>query len=188
MRNCVNLMSDGARMRATLRLRIRHWAAVWGLLVVAAAPFIAARWFDRHGVEQEHAALEARYEPFGRLSVENRQLRAAAQKLVKDEKISLELSRQRPVAALLGLTSKAAAATGGELFVRKITFTQDPLADVEKSRGKMIIEAAGTLTYDVAAFVEALTQPPFSAVRVLSTEVESQDGVEQKNYTVECEF
>ena len=188
MRNCVNLMSDGARLRAALRVRIRHWAAVWALLVAATAPFAAVRWLQRHDIEQERAALEARYEPFGRLSVENRRLRTDAQKLIQEEKIPLELSRQRSVAALLGLASKAAAATGGELFVRQVTFTQDPLAGADKSKGKMIIEAAGTLAYDVTAFVEALTEAPFSAVRVLSTEVESQDGIEQKNYSVECAF
>lgn len=188
MRNCVNLMSDGARLRAALHVRVRLWVAVWALLVAAAAPFAAVRWLERHGIDQERAALEARYEPFGRLSVENRRLRTDAQKLVQAEKIPLDLSRQRPVAALLGLTSKAAAATGGELYVRHVAFTQDPLGGGEKSKGKMIIAAVGTLTYDVTTFVEALTQPPFSAVRVLSTEVESQDGIEQKNYTVECTF
>lgn len=188
MRNCVNLMSDGARLRAALRLRIRHWAIVWAIIVVAAAPFAAMRWLERRGIEQQRAALEARYEPFGRLSIESRRLKTEAQKLVEEEKIPLELSRKRSVAALLGVASQAAATTGGELYVRQVTFTQEPLSGAAKAKGKLIVEAAGTLTYDVTGFVDALTQAPFTTVRVLSTEVESQDGIEQKNYTVECVF
>jgi hypothetical protein len=188
MRNYVNLMSDSARLRAAMGLRIRCWATAWAVIVIAVMPFAGMRWLQRRGIEQQRAALEARYEPFGRLSVENRRYRTEALKLVKQERIPLELSRKRSVAALLGLASKAAAATDGELYIQQLTFTQDPLAAAEKPKGKLIIEASGTLAYDVAGFIEALNQAPFASVRVLSTEVETQDDVEQKNYSVECVF
>jgi hypothetical protein len=188
MKNGVNLMSEAARLRAALRLRVKHWAGVWALLVTVAAPFLLVRWMERQGTEQERAAREASYEPFSRLTAESRQLKSDAQAFVKTEDIPLKLSRKRSVAALLNLTSKAAATSNGELFVQQVTFVQEPLASSDSSKGKLVIKAVGTLTYDVAAFVEAMTQPPFSTVRVLSTEVESQEGVEQKSYMLECIF
>lgn len=189
MRSHVNLMSDEAQFRVALRISARYWTIAWALLVMALIPMAGVRWQQRRDVRQRHEALEARYQPIQRTSSENRQLRTAAEKLVREQRIPLELSRDRAIATLLAVTSRAVEKTGGELYVRQITLANHvPGGQTGAGRGRMIIDAAGTLTYDVSALVDALDQAPLVDVKVISTEVVTDQDVEQKHYNIECSY
>lgn len=187
MINHVNLMTDAAQFRAVARVRVRCWIAAWGVLVMLLLPLGASRWRTHRDVMQQHEALEAAYEPTRKLAQEIRTLRTEAKTMVEKQRIELELARVGSPAVLLGIASQAAKASQGEIYARQIDVTQYlPGGATAEGRGRMVIKAAGTLPYDVTHFVDALDQAPFAGVSVLATEAVNQDGIDQKDYTVEC--
>lgn len=188
MRRYVNLMSEGARFRVAARVQLRRWALALVGAVAVLAPVAAWRWQEARRVRQEHEALEASYEPIRRLNTTNMALRTDAAALIRDDRLPLELSRKRPVATLLGIVGAAVATSKGELFVEHMRLVQSPLGAASPSKGRLIIEVASTLTFDVANFVDALKVAPIVEVKVASDQLVSQDGVDRKNYTLECLF
>lgn len=189
MKRHVNLMSEGAKFRAAVRKQSRRWAVALALLVIVLVPLDGMRWREQTRVRHEHEALEASYEPVRRLSLVNRQLRTEAINLVRDERLSLELAQQRPLLTLLARISAAASAGNGQIYVEQITVEQAVPGNAEKPvPNQVVVEAAATLTYDVSQFVESLKQPPITAVKVTSDVVTSENGVDRKNYTLECSY
>jgi len=188
MKRYVNLMSERAQFRVTARRQLRRWMLALALLIGILVPLSGMRWREHCRVQREHEALEACYEPVKRLNALNVKLRNEATALVRDERIPLELSRSRPAAVLLGLASAAAAASQGELFIERLDIAQNtPRGESEPAvPGRMIIEVAATLTYDVAGFVKALHKAPIGEVKVTSDEVVTVDGIDRKNYIIEC--
>jgi hypothetical protein len=187
----INLMSSGARFRTAARVRLRRWALALAVMVTVLAPLSIIRWDESRKTRNEHEAMEAGYEPIRRLIQLNRDLRTQAAALVGNERLALELSRRHPATTLLGLVGAAAAESRGELFIEHLTLTQLPpgvgaAPTPTGAREQMVIEAAATLTYDIAGFVESLQKAPIASVKVVSDVVVSQDGMDRKNYTIEC--
>jgi hypothetical protein len=184
-------MSDAARFRVAARVRARRWALALAAAFTVMAPLSIFRREELRTLRNEHEAMEASYEPVRRLVQLNRELRSQATSLVTDEKLALSLSRRRPVTTLLGVASAAAAETRGQLFIEHLSLTQQPAGDDASSTpnagsNRLVIEAAATLTYDIARFVEALQRAPIASVKVTSDVVVSQNGIDRKNYTIEC--
>jgi hypothetical protein len=184
-------MSEAARFRAAAGVRARRWALALGVAVTVMAPLSIIRWEESRTVRNEHEAMEASYEPIRRLIQLNRDLRTQAVALVTDEKLALALSRRRPVTTLLGVASAAAAETRGQLYIEHLSLTQLPPGDATSvasndGSNRLVIEAAATLSYDIARFVEALQKAPIASVKVTSDVVVSQNGIDRKNYTIEC--
>jgi hypothetical protein len=194
MKRYANLMTTSAVFRTAMRLHVRRWSLALGVLAVALAPIAAIRWEEARQARQEREAKEASYEPMRRLVQLNRDLRAEAGKLVKDERLELELSCRRHVSSLLTVVVAAAEESQGQLFVQHLQIHPNlpqgaaPLNAAASAEQKMVIEAAATLTYDVARLVEGLRKDPIKSVKVTSDVVVSQDGKDHKKYTVECLF
>ena len=189
MRNHVNLMSDNAVFSAAAKLRVRRWAVVVGVLIAALIPIGAVRWQRCSDVRVVHEALEARYEPMRQLTLVNRTLSAEAAELVQLERVPLHLSRKPTATSLIGLASRAAATSAGEMFIEQIILAPMEPADGAASSvsgGRMVLEVAGTLTYNIAQFVDTLDALAFNSVSVTKSEVVSQDGVDRRKYTIEC--
>jgi hypothetical protein len=190
MRRHVNLMSESARFRAGARVSLRRWALVLATIMTMLTPISIWRWQECQRIRHEHEALEASYAPIRRLNDINTELRTAASSLVRDERITLELSRRRPVATLLGIVSAATAATNGALFIERINLTQTPPGAAAGMPGSNVlkIEAACPPQFDISIFVDALKQRPFSEVKITSDDLASSNGVDRKTYTIECRF
>ena len=188
MRRYVNLMSEGAQFRSAARVRLRRWALALAVSVTVLTPIASWRWQDARRVRQEHEALEASYEPIRRLNTANTELRTTAVELVRDERLPLALARKRPVASLLGIVGAAAATSDGELFVEHLNVAQSPPGPdgSPAAQDRLIVEVATTLTYDISDFTQALRVAPITDVKVASDDLVSEDGVDRKNYTLEC--
>jgi hypothetical protein len=181
-------MSEGARFRTAARIHIRHWTLALVATIVVLTPLAAGRWQEARRVRQEHEALEASYDPIRRLTTMNNELRSAAATLVRDDRMPLELSRRRPVGTLLGVVSAAAAASNGELYVERLHLAQAPPGQpgAPAAQDRLIVDVASTLTFDIANFVEALKVAPIADVKVASDELVEENGVDRKNYSLEC--
>jgi hypothetical protein len=188
MRKYVNLMSDGAQFRAAAHIQLRRWGLALVAAIIVLIPLGVARWQEARRVQQQHEALEASYDPIRRLTAMNNELRTAAATLVRDERLPLELSRKRPSGTLLAIVSEAAAASNGELYVEHLKFAQALPASAATAAGQdcLIIDVATTLTFDVANFVEALKVAPIVDVKVAADELVEENGVDRKNYSLEC--
>jgi hypothetical protein len=190
MKRYVNLMSPAAQFRSLAGRRLRRWGTALAILALVLAPAAITSRAEGGRVRREHEALEALYEPVRRLNALNRQLRIEATNLVRDEQLVLELSRERPTVALLGVVSTAAAGSDGQLFIEQLSVIQRPPGAAAEGAGqqRLVIDAAAPLAYDVATFVEALHQAPVTAVKVVADEVVSKNGLDRKNYTLECAY
>jgi hypothetical protein len=188
MRKYANLMSEGAQFRAAARIQLRRWALALVAVIVVLIPLAVVRWQEVRRVRQQHEALEAGYDPIRRLTAMNNELRTAAATLVRDERLPLELSRNRPSGTLLAIVSDAAAASNGELYVEHLKLAQAPPSGAATTPGqdRLIIDVATTLTFDVANFVEALKVAPIVDVKVAADELVEENGVDRKNYSLEC--
>lgn len=189
MNHAVNLMTEQARNRTAAQRLIRSWALVLGAMIAAATPLGAWAWQRRSGVMQIQQALEAKYEPMRRLAAENRRLTVAAAQLVKNERITLELSRERPAATLLQVIGEAVAAADGNVFVERISAVHQPLAEAgAETAGRVVIDVTCVEGYDVARLAFALKRPPLRAVKVVSSESGSAGEHTVDRHSLECEF
>ena len=190
MKRHANLMSDGARFRVAARVSLRRWALALAATVTMLTPLSIWHWQECRRIRHEHEALEASYAPIRRLNEMNLELRTAATSLVRDERLTLELSRRRPTATLLGIVSAATAVTNGALFIEHINLAHTaPGAQAGTARqDQLTIEAACPPQFDISTFVDALKQPPFTEVKIRSDGLTTNDGVDRKTYTIECLF
>lgn len=188
MRKYVNLMSESAQFRTAARVQLRRWVMALAATFVVLTPLAVGRWQEARRVRQEHEALEASYDPIRRLTSMNNELRNTAATLVRDDRLPLELSRKRPVGTLMGIVSAAAAASSGELYVEHLKLAQSPPSQpgAPPAQDRLIIDVASTLTFDIANFVEALKVAPIAEVKVASDELVEENGIDRKNYSLEC--
>ncbi len=190
MKRYANLMSDQARFRVSARASLRRWALVLVALLTLLAPMAIWHWQQCQRIRHEHEALEARYAPIRRLNEMNMELRADAASLVRDERLTLELSRRRPVDTLLGIIGAATAASKGALFIERINLTQTPPGAPAGTPGVDVlkVEAACPPQFDISTFVDALKRPPFADVTISSDDLSTENGVDRKIYSIECRF
>jgi hypothetical protein len=192
----VNLMTDAARFRTEARVYLRWWSAGIVALAAALAPIAIWRRQEAHSARAACEAMEAGYDPICRLVKLNRDLRLEAAALVKNRRLELELSRSRPMSALLKVVSAAAAESDGQLFVESLAINEHAPGDVAPpppagaavGEEKLVIDAVALASYDIAGFVEALKKQPVKSVKVLSDAVFSPQGGDRKSYKVECIF
>jgi hypothetical protein len=187
MKRHLNLMTEGARFRVAARVSTRRWALALAAAVTMLAPLTIWHWQECRRIRQEHEAVEATYEPFRRLALMNAKLRTTATSLVRDERLVLELSRNRPAATLLGIVSAAASGTEGALFVEHLDLTQTPPgAGAAAGQDRLMIEAVCTPQFDISSFTDALKRAPFVEVKITSEDLIEENGVDAKQYTIEC--
>jgi hypothetical protein len=153
------------------------------------APAAAWTWQRRRDVIHEQEALEAQYEPIRRLAAENRRMNAEAARLVQAERTKLELSHRRPVTTLLAVVGEAVAETEGDVFLEHVSVTQEPVSKPGvEAGGRLVVDVSSVEGYDVARLVRALDRPPFTAVKVLSSESGVEGEIKHDRHTIECTF
>jgi hypothetical protein len=187
MKRHANLMTEGARFRAAARVLIRRWGVALAAGGTLLTPMAIWHWQECRRIRHEHEALEASYEPIRRLNSLNLQLRTTAAKLVGDERLALELAQQKPMTTLLAIVGEAARQSDGALYIQHVLIDVSP-PDAEGIRppDRLQVEAASTLKYDVARFVEALHVAPISEVKITTDVLATTNGVDHKNYAVDC--
>lgn len=190
MAGCVNLMSEAALNRSAADRIVRGWLAIVGVCLLLVTPLSGWTWLCRQQVVQEHEALEARYEPIRRLAATNRELSQKAVALVRTERVPLELSRRRPVAALFSVIGEAIASTAGEAFIVHLTMARDSAAkpDAVDPGGVLTIDVVTTEGYDIAELVRELDQPPFRSVKVVSSEASVEADVKNNKHLIEFHY
>jgi hypothetical protein len=151
-------------------------------------PLGAYIWQQRRHVVGQLEALEASYEPVRRLISANRALNSKAADLVARESLALQLARRRSVTTLLGIINAAIEETSGAVFIQRMTMTQDASSPGVPGAGRVILNATSTIGYDTGPLIEALNRPPFSSVKVTSSETVADGGLARTNHVIECVF
>ena len=188
MKRYANLMSDAARFRVAARVAFRRWALALAVLTTLLAPISIWHWQECQRIRHEHEASEASYAPIRRLNEMNAELRTTAASLVRDKRLALELSRRRPAWNLLAIVTAATESTGGSVYIEHVNLSQTPPggAASTQSQDVLTIDAVCPPQFDIATFVEALDQPPFTEVKITSDDLSTRDGVDRKTYAIEC--
>jgi hypothetical protein len=186
----INLMTEKAQFRTAARRLAAGWALALAVVVITLLPVGAYQWQQRRITMAEQEALESQYEPIRQLTLQIRKLRAEAESLVRNQRTALELARDRAPSTLLALVGKAAAGSDGELYVKHVTLTQTPVRDKDHpdDAERLALEASSSVAYDVQRFVKNLQQSPLGEVKVLSTEMTSEDGKSRKQYGIEAAY
>lgn len=185
----VNLMTPRARHAAATDRILRGWS--WAAVATFVLLSILATWTwrQRRELVLTHDALEASYEPMRRLAADNRTLRAAASDLVSRDAIELGLSNHRPVVALLASISRAIAASEGAVYAESMLLAHDAATAAEApATGKLTLNVVSMLGYDVSRLVKQLDAPPFTMVKVTSSETVANGDTPRKKHVLHCEF
>jgi hypothetical protein len=192
MAHSVNLMTDRAQFRSEAERIARGWALAIGALLVALLPLGLWAWAECRQTVREHEALEAGYEPLRRLAGVNRTLAANAAELVKRERTILELSRERSALALLAVVNEAIEESRGAAVVDHIIITRNAAIVGGASQagvgGKMTLSASSTVSYEASRLSKSLDRPPFTAVKIVSSETAVEGETNLKHHVIECEF
>jgi hypothetical protein len=194
----VNLMTERAQHRAAADRIVRAWGRAAGAVVLVMFALAAWQWHKCRQVTLAHESLEASYDPIRRLAGANRTLGVQAAQFVTRERIPLELARHRPAAALLARFADAVAASGGAVFVERLTLSRDPAVAGAPSlpatapraipAGRLTLELSSVVSYDPSELVKQLDAPPFTAAKVISSEIVDDGVVSRKKHVIECEF
>jgi hypothetical protein len=185
----VNLMTPRARHAAAADRILRGWS--WAAVATFILLTILASWTwrQRRELMLTHDALEASYEPIRRLAAGNRTLRTKASDLVSREAIELGLSSDRPVVALLASVGQAIAASEGAAYVESMSLVHDAVTAAEApGTGKLTLTVTSMLGYDVSRLVKQLDAPPFTTVKVTSSETVANGDMPRKKHVIHCEF
>ncbi len=190
MAHCVNLLSPRAEFRSQAIRLIRLWAVAVGAVVIVIVPLGGWAWTLRRDAIHVHEALAARYEPIRRQAEANRRLSVEAARLVRDQQTTLELSRQRPIAALLAVVGEAVAATDGNVFVERMNFAPDGAVkpDAVDPESRLVLDVATTEGYDISQFAKALQNAPFTSAKIVTSEAVTSGEVAHNKHTIECVF
>lgn len=186
----VNLMTDRALRVATIRQHRRVWLiAIPVLLGVMALPVIA-RWQAVQPLAQRRESLERRYEPARKTQEENRELSTKIDRILAEDKLALVLAEQRPLAALLGVISQAASGEGLQLRVENFQLNErNPEETLQTGRcGTLTLRGLAAGNEDIGRFVEALRQPPFQSIELLTTEKVKMPSTDLESFTIRCEY
>ena len=130
MSQSLNLIPAAIQRRYTLRRVARVWLTWLVASCVCAAAFLGVEWLRGVASLRELMDLDARYAPFLRIAEEREALGAEIAQLRLLEENSQQLSPDEYGMALLGVLSKAAAASDGNVYLDSLTYrrpnTQPP--------------------------------------------------------------
>ena len=77
MKNQVNLMSRGARVKSIVRTRLYQWAIAYACIVILLVPLLLMAWWPVHQESQKVDSLSAQCEPIRELKKSSRSFRQA---------------------------------------------------------------------------------------------------------------
>ena len=190
MNRHVNLMTDRALRVATIRQHRRIWLIAIPLLVGGMAVPVIARWQAVQPLAQRRANLERRYEPARKTQEENRELSTKIDRILAEDKLALLLAEQRPLSALLGVVSQAASGDGMLLRVENFQLNErNPEETLQTGRtGTLTLRGLAAGNEDIGRFVQALRQPPFQSIELLTTEKVKMPSTDLESFTIRCEY
>ena len=189
MSTYINLMSHRARVRECIRSRLRQWLCLLAatLAVVMLHAFVS--WLPVHSSSLHRDALEARYEPYRQMKLENRQLTQQIADAKGNNKLELELTKETPVLTLVGLVSQAVSETDGNIFLKHINFSQEgsPTNRNANDVEQVALSGLGTDSVTVQRFSERLkTVLPFAKVQIRQTESVEVGDHAMQSFQIQC--
>ncbi|QDS98948.1 PilN domain-containing protein [Adhaeretor mobilis] len=190
MNRSVNLMTDAALRDVTIRRHRRVWLVVLPLLVAIVAVPVGMRWKEVRPLANQRVALEQQYEPARQTIVENKKLSSQVNHLLTDERLSILLSEQRPISALLGVVSHAASGEGMQVRVEQFDLQERTPDDTLQTgrRGTLQLRGLAARGEDVSRFVQALRQPPFQSIQLETTEKVKLPSFDLESFSIRCEY
>lgn len=190
MNRHVNLITDRALRTATIRQHRRVWLIVLPVVLGLMAVPVTARWQAVQPLAQRCENLERQYEPARKTQQENRELSTKIDRILAEDKLALLMAEQRPLAALLGVVSQAAAGEGMQLRVENFQLNErNPEDTLQTGRfGTLTLRGLAAGNEDIGRFVQALRQPPFESIELLTTEKIKMPSHDLESFTIRCEY
>lgn len=191
MKNHLNLMSENARMRESVRSHIRLWVRIWmvSFLALGIAGFVI--WWPAHKASSFRAQLEAEYEPIRLMKAENKSLQQKIESLNQQEDHILSLTDQFPTITLLGLLGEAVDATEKKVFLNEVDFELgDPnQATSEKQITSLLLEGFSLQRSAITKLTDSLqANLPFANIQLQSATDIRVNEQPMLAFTIECTF
>jgi cell division protein FtsB len=188
MNKHINLMSPRAQVRECTRVRLWQWSRILAASAGLLALHGAITWWPVHVRSLQRAALEAQYEPLRQMKMDNKALAREIAGTLDESKLELALSKQTPMATLVGLVGRAVAGTHDKVFLDKITFSE---AETDGGTGaapsRVSLEGIGVDPVAVSQFADLL-ESSLSFAKVKVGTVEAIEVNQHPMHTFQIEF
>jgi hypothetical protein len=149
----------------------RILAVVSGLLVLHGA----ITWWPVHVRSLQRAALETQYEPLRQMKMDNKALSREIASTLDESKLELALSKQTPMATLVGLVGRAVADTHDKVFLDKIAYGETETdGAVGHVPAHVSLEGIGVDPVAVSQFTDLLK----SSMKFANVEVGAIEAIE----------
>jgi len=191
MKRYLNLITDKAKTRLSVRRCVRRWLVVTAIALLCLAQVGVTRWWSYQGAAQARATAEARFDPIRQLKLENAKYKQQIEYLEDNEQVSIALAKNQPVLVLLGLVGQAVSETKQQLCVQQLEFHQDPLAAnaAGKPSGKLALEGVSLHGDAITLFTDQLREAiPFAEIDVESTETIEMDEWTKQIFSLTLSF
>lgn len=175
MNNHINLMSPRARLRECTRTRLWQWSRILAMTLGLLALHAAITWWPVHVRDLQRAALEAQYEPLRQMKMDNKALARKIASTIDESKLELALSKQTPMATLVGLVGRAVADTHSKVFLEQIVYSapeNDGASGAVESH--VSLEGIGVDPVAVSQFADSLR----SSMKFANVEVGTVEAIE----------
>jgi Tfp pilus assembly protein PilN len=193
MKTNINLLPPVLRRKQMARQRVVQWSAVVGitLLVIWTAGWIKLR--EYHLLSQKLEVLTREHRPNHAMLKELVAMRNTLAGLHRLETVAAELDAQRHVLTLLGLVSRSAQQTGGNLRVTSLKlmgFQGSGMASPAGAEpGSLILSGQSLDNPSVAELMDRLQESGlFTNVKLVSLKERQLSGVPFQDYEVRCEL
>lgn len=172
IKRSINLIPVATQRRHEMRRLVRVWSTSIVLAGACSASLLGVEWARGLIAMQDLREVDARYEPFARITAEQDALAEQVAALQAREQLSLRLSRDDHGLSLLGSIAQAAGGSAGDIYVRQLQYDGPVATGSSKDQvtRSVRIEGAGVDSVAVAAFAERLSKSGvFEGIGVEST-------------------
>jgi len=160
MNRAINLMSERARIRQSLRIGIRRWSRILMIVLAILALHALVVWWPTKVSGLDRAALEAQYEPIRLMKLENGELSKKIAESQQQNPLELALAARTPVLTLIGLVGLAVEGSNGQVFLEQIDYQQSnlPSQPTVRPQDQLVLTGIGANPESVKLLVERLKQ------------------------------
>jgi hypothetical protein len=158
-KNCTNLLPRSCLIKSAIASRLRRWAPVWAVALIAAVSLGAWMHSGANAEYERSVAARSRTVPVSQLRQEGERLRAeAAQQRQLAHDIARRLDDGRAL-AVIGLVGKQVAAQEGELYVTSVSFEEKSGEPRSRSSGaahRLLLTGSAHSKSAIARLAESL--------------------------------
>lgn len=171
MSQSLNLIPAAIQRRYALRRVSRVWLTWLAASGACAAMFLGVEWLRGVASLRELMDLDARYAPFLHLTEEREVLAVKIAQLRLHEENALQISRDEYGMTLLGVMSKAAANSGGNVYLDSLAYRRMTSPQASEASNTVQLSGVGLDGMSVAAFAAKLRESGvFSELTVQNTQ------------------